>query len=552
MATLTNSRSLQKRSRGIICLGIIFCAVQYLGCQADEIQQKKLSSLPANSSEGPATVGAVLPLATSVNNSIFSEIYVTFNTPVNTASTEAGFDLRDQSTNTKVSGSFTWYQQTTLVFTPNESLAYTEVYNLSVSGQTWKGKPLEPFSSSFTTSNDGVAPSLVGVSVAPAGLGAAGVIDVVPQISITFSEAMYRPSAESALKVHKVGDVTPVVGTYNWAAGANGTSILTFTPSSNLAYWTEYTVDYTGSTALDSSKRAMGTDYTYIKIFQTGNDGVVPTLNPGGSLAGPAGNGAPGVIAIDPTVTIEFNQLMNRTSTEAAFRLIRRSDNAIISGIFSWTTSGGHDFLHWSPPAGTPLDYSTIYDVTLSAIARNAAATPLGVNIVPVYSFTTGNDGVSAGYVISPTNNASGVDLSVTVSVIWSEPMNKSTAQSAFCLFNGTSCVAGSFSWSGNTMNFTPSSNLTPNTGYYPRISDQAKDSTGTSFAGLGGTTCTAPSQCSTFVTRNCTWQSVCNYCSWEETGCCGCACVYPPCNPCRPGGSGYNCSKCGSSNQCL
>ena len=72
----------------------------------------------------------------------------------------------------------------------------------------------------------------------------------------------------------------------------------------------------------------------------------------------------------------------------------------------------------------------------------------------------------------------SGTDVAVytNISVSFSEPMNKSSAQNAFSISPN---VSGSFSWAGNQMIFNPSSNLSYETTYTITISTTAQDLAG-------------------------------------------------------------------------
>lgn len=65
--------------------------------------------------------------------------------------------------------------------------------------------------------------------------------------------------------------------------------------------------------------------------------------------------------------------------------------------------------------------------------------------------------------VIGNTPKGTNVPVNTPITVTFSEPMNKTSVQSAF---DTSPPIAGSFSWSGNTMTYTPSSNLSYNSGY--------------------------------------------------------------------------------------
>lgn len=78
----------------------------------------------------------------------------------------------------------------------------------------------------------------------------------------------------------------------------------------------------------------------------------------------------------------------------------------------------------------------------------------------------------------SPADGATGVATSATVSVTFSEAMDKPSAEASFSLTPGAdpTASAGTFSWSGNVMTFRPSAGLVGATQYTARVSTAAKD----------------------------------------------------------------------------
>jgi subtilisin family serine protease len=87
---------------------------------------------------------------------------------------------------------------------------------------------------------------------------------------------------------------------------------------------------------------------------------------------------------------------------------------------------------------------------------------------------------------VSPTENAADVPASANVSVTFSEPMNTTVTQGeAFSLVpaGGGGAVSGTFSWSGQTMTFDPSSNLAAGAQYTATVSTAAKDLAGNALA---------------------------------------------------------------------
>ena len=86
---------------------------------------------------------------------------------------------------------------------------------------------------------------------------------------------------------------------------------------------------------------------------------------------------------------------------------------------------------------------------------------------------------------VSPANGATGVATSATVTASFSEAMDAAATQSAFSLARSSdgAAVAGSFTWSGNTLTFRPSAPLAQGTGYTARVTTEARDTSGNRLA---------------------------------------------------------------------
>jgi hypothetical protein len=85
--------------------------------------------------------------------------------------------------------------------------------------------------------------------------------------------------------------------------------------------------------------------------------------------------------------------------------------------------------------------------------------------------------------VVYPANDAIGASITNSVSVTFSEPMDTTSAQGAFSLSDGVTPLAGTFSWSDDTMTFDPSSDLSLSTKYYVKVKTSAKDTSGNPLA---------------------------------------------------------------------
>ena len=86
---------------------------------------------------------------------------------------------------------------------------------------------------------------------------------------------------------------------------------------------------------------------------------------------------------------------------------------------------------------------------------------------------------------VSPVASAVNVDPRTGIAVTFSEPMSAPSAQAAFSLWRASdgAPVPGSFTWSGNTMRFVPSSPLSEGTQYIASLATGARDAGGNRLA---------------------------------------------------------------------
>jgi hypothetical protein len=82
---------------------------------------------------------------------------------------------------------------------------------------------------------------------------------------------------------------------------------------------------------------------------------------------------------------------------------------------------------------------------------------------------------------VLPEDGATDVPVSTTISATFSEAMNETSAEAAFSI---TPTVAGTFSWDGNTMTFTPDAYLAFSTEYTVTIAATATDLAGNGLDG--------------------------------------------------------------------
>ncbi|MGH2692224.1 MAG: S8 family serine peptidase [Actinomycetota bacterium] len=92
---------------------------------------------------------------------------------------------------------------------------------------------------------------------------------------------------------------------------------------------------------------------------------------------------------------------------------------------------------------------------------------------------------------VSPADGASGVSPTANVSVSFDEAMDKPSSQGAFSLVrtSDSAAVAGTFSWSGNTMTFDPTGSLAEGTSYTATETTAATDTSSNPLAATASST---------------------------------------------------------------
>jgi hypothetical protein len=169
-------------------------------------------------------------------------------------------------------------------------------------------------------------------------------------------------------------------------------------------------------------------------------------------------------VALEIEVTIKFSEEMARTSTEGA---VSSSGGTIsdkkwedMNATFKFILSG--------------LGQGTEYTITISPSAKDLADRPLAQYS---FKFTTVVDSEPPSIVsVTPEDNKKEVPVNTSITVTFSEEMNKNSAKSAFSV---SPKVTGSFSWNGVAMTFKPSTNLTNGTKYTINVTTAAKDLAG-------------------------------------------------------------------------
>ena len=268
------------------------------------------------------------------------------------------------------------------------------------------------------------------------------------KITVSFSEVMNKSSAESAFSA--VPNIQG--GSFSWI-GNN----MTYTPITNLAFNTTYNVTI-GIGAKDLYGNNMSSQYQW--QFTTKDQDLTPP-----SVIGNSPNGTN--ISVAARITVNFSEEMNQSTVISSF-----STNPLTTGSFSWIGNN----VTYTPVSN--LAYNTTYNVIIGTGAKDLADN----NMSSAYSwpFTTIPDTMPP-LVIGNTPNGTNVPALSSINVTFNEAMDKLSAQSAFSTFPVIS--GGNFSWNGNSMIYTPTSNLAYNTIYNVTVGTGAKDLAGNNLA---------------------------------------------------------------------
>lgn len=281
-------------------------------------------------------------------------------------------------------------------------------------------------------------------------------------ISATFNKLMDTSTITATS--FTVNGPTPIAGVLTFDSTATATTVH-FTPASNLLLNTTYTGIITTSVK-DTMGNAMQVNYVW--SFSTGNT-IIPIV-----LSTDPVNGANNV-PLNKIISATFSQIMNpATVTPTSFRVSNGTAN--IAGVFTFSGTK----VIFTPSA--QLTANTNYTATITTAVKNANG--VGMTTDYVWTFTTGTSLTPLILATDPVNLATNVPLNKVISATFNQVMNPATVtNTSFKVMDGLTQVNGTFTFSGATVRFTPSSNLTPNTTYDVTISTAVKNT-----AGLGMT----------------------------------------------------------------
>ena len=417
----------------------------------------------------PPSVLSTIPANGAVNVPIGQVLSATFSEPMASGTFSATTFTLSVTDGAAVTGTVA-YAGGVATFTPMDALAYSTSYTATITtGVTSLGGT--PLASNYVWTFTTITPPPLVVSTVP--MNTATGVPVSQVLSATFNEAMNCAAfPATAFTVVAAPGATPVPGTI-----ACSGAVATFTPASDLAYNTVYTATITtGATSLAGTPLASN----YVWSFRT-----LPAPTPPTVIATVPVNGATAV-PINQALSATFSVAMTPDTIDTTtFTLAETTSGTAVTGTVTYVAAGS--IATFKPT--TSLAPTTEYTATITTGAQDVAGTALASNYV--WTFTT----AALPIVVPPTvistipvNSATGVPLNQIVSATFSTAMDPATINSTtFTLIApGNVLVPGLVAYAavGNTLTFTPTSNLAPSTTFTATVTTGAQDLAGTALAG--------------------------------------------------------------------
>jgi hypothetical protein len=469
-------RSIGNLGKFRTALYVILLAVFAASC-AKEVVNDQTAANPLST----AVIAETLPANLADTVAVNPVVAVTFQSTVNPTDVSASTITLLEGT-TPVQGTVS-VSSNTATFTPAADLKPNTSYTATVK-TTLKGGSLDKkgndneHSWSFKTGTHHRANALSVVSVLP--LNSAVSVAVAVQPTVTFSEDLTATTFKTTKITLKQGSTT-VAGSVTYSG-----KVATFKPDSSLITNKVYTGTVTfgvkegddegNHESDDKSSDVSKSSGNYTWSFTTGV-GVADVTAPTVSSAVPANNATAVAITSKPAVT--FSEAMTATTITATTFTLKQGTTAVAGTVtYAGTTAT------FTPTAS--LTANLVYTGTITTGAKDVAGNAIAANYT--WSFTTG---VGAADVTAPTvssavpaNNATAVAITSKPAVTFSEAMNATTiTATTFTLKQGTTVVAGTVAYAGNTATFTPTASLTANLVYTGTVTTGAKDVAGNALA---------------------------------------------------------------------
>ncbi|MEP7377680.1 MAG: N,N-dimethylformamidase beta subunit family domain-containing protein [Chitinophagaceae bacterium] len=206
---------------------------------------------------------------------------------------------------------------------------------------------------------------------------------------------------------------------------------------------------YTASPAFPTAS-IQSSNYWVDVVFNAGSDNVAPTV----TSVLPANITTD--VALNTVITANFSEAINSATVTGSTFQLRDAANNVIAATVNTATSQ----LSLTPSA--PLKNATVYTVTITGGA-SGVKDPAGNALASNYSWsftTVGVDNTAPTVnIVSPASGATSVNVFTSISAIFSEAINSSSASSTtFQVKDAANTILnGSVTVSGNQLTFNPS-----------------------------------------------------------------------------------------------
>jgi len=177
-------------------------------------------------------------------------------------------------------------------------------------------------------------------------------------------------------------------------------------------------------------------------------------------------------VSWDTNIVVTFSLSMDTGSVRDSFSI-----SPSVSGDFAWFDANTR--VSFQPSAS--LAYSTTYQVTIDANARDENGIPLGADYT--WSFTTRYDPNEVSVVsVFPDPNETAASIYTEIRVLFTQAMNTASVEGAFTLLDAAQTgVPGSPSWSADSKEFyfNPTNPLEDGGTYTAAVSSAAQSVSG-------------------------------------------------------------------------
>jgi len=268
-------------------------------------------------------------------------------------------------------------------------------------------------------------------------------------------------------------------GTLSLSDGVHGPrSIVTFTPNNPWSPNTSYGI-YIGTGIKSASGNPLLNYVT--SSFSTGvvlTDNVAPyavKVNPPDGVTS---------VAVNAVVSVEFSEAMNAsTVSTSSLRLL--TSGTPVSGRVAKVSSRIFEFV---PDA--LLAPNTSYQVSVASSVKDIAGNPMASAFTSTFTTQTGMDNYQPSVTdVNPVNGASGVPVTATAIITFSEPMDPLTINDDTCYISGpdnwSAKLPGTITLSGgnNVVTITPTQPLFAGRNYYVHATTRTMDIAGNTLA---------------------------------------------------------------------